>query len=537
MSDNDETYAGRPSFAASGADERDALNSRRATPNGVAADAPRACAPYARRLPLLALGLLDEAESEPVCGHLAECARCQQRFAEYAAVRAPLVRWAAREQPSLALSALPTSTETPADVAPVAHAVASRDGRQPASADLGSRTPVRASAPHRRFTGLWRGASALVALLIVALLAGLFADARGVFPFGQTHSGCGAEPCVTVFPVHPGTPRQVGPLTRGPDGQLWFFLFGLGQDGRIWSVTTQGQVTEHRMPNGPLDPPFTPIAVGPHETLWFGDDAHHAIWRYDIRSGATTMFSVHVAPAMVAVGSDGAVWFDDGSLDNTIWRLNPATGALTGYMLPSAIFGVGATTRLGAGALVVAPDGSIWFAVGARVYNAWLARLDPTKDDVRAFAVPLAQQVANPILEEAPQSLTVGPNGTIWYAFASATPANNQVGYVSASQGVTAFQLGANSTPLGIAPGPDGAMWFTESVATDNNGRLGRITSQGAIEEYNWFPTIPRSSQAVGVPQSITLGADGRLWVNYLTVIQHLHDAEFGSIVRITVPG
>jgi hypothetical protein len=69
---------------------------------------------------------------------------------------------------------------------------------------------------------------------------------------------------------------------------------------------------------------------------------------------------------------------------------------------------------------------------------------------------------------------------------------------------VSEFSAGMSpfSAPQGITAGPDGNMWFTEYA---NPGRIGRVTMAGAISE---FPVITPG----GGIEAITAGADGNVW-------------------------
>jgi streptogramin lyase len=47
-------------------------------------------------------------------------------------------------------------------------------------------------------------------------------------------------PVFTEYPVPAGSPNLDGPITAGPDGNLWFTAAGA-----IWKITLQGVITEY----------------------------------------------------------------------------------------------------------------------------------------------------------------------------------------------------------------------------------------------------------------------------------------------------
>ena len=99
----------------------------------------------------------------------------------------------------------------------------------------------------------------------------------------------------------------------------------------------------------------------------------------------------------------------------------------------------------------------------------------------------------------APQSITAGPDGDLWFTL----PGSNAIGRISPTGQVSTFTAGiqAGAQPWGIVAGPDGNLWFTEKGA----GAIGRITPTGQVTE---FPIPTAGSQ----PWGITVGADGNLW-------------------------
>jgi streptogramin lyase len=103
-----------------------------------------------------------------------------------------------------------------------------------------------------------------------------------------------------------------------------------------------------------------------------------------------------------------------------------------------------------------------------------------------------------PTAESAPQGITVGPDGNLWFTETQ----GNRIGRITTGGAITEFALpNVGSSPEGITAGPDGNLWFTEGPGN----RIGRITTGGAITE---FP-MPHASSG---PAGIAAGPDGNLW-------------------------
>jgi len=129
-----------------------------------------------------------------------------------------------------------------------------------------------------------------------------------------------------------------------------------------------------------------------------------------------------------------------------------------------------------------------------------------------------------------PVGITVGSDGNLWFALASAPPplppAQGAIGRITVNGTVETFILPSpEARPWGVTTGPDGNVWFTEA----GGNKVGRISPTGEIVE---FP-LPLPNR---VPSSITTGSDGNLWfreagpgVGRITPM--------GSISEFPVPG
>lgn len=166
--------------------------------------------------------------------------------------------------------------------------------------------------------------------------------------------------------------------------------------------------------------------------------------------------------------------------------------------------------------IAAAADGGLWVSDIGNV-----KRLGRIAADGTFTGYPLTGFGVNPL----PYSLTLGPEGNIWFTVAEKTldgsPAGGAIGRMTPSGTMTAFPVPTgnafnNAFNLPIAQGPDGNLWFLE----ESSGKVAKITTSGAITEY----PIPTSS---ALPQGLASGSDGNMWFTEY----------FGKIGRVTPSG
>lgn len=102
----------------------------------------------------------------------------------------------------------------------------------------------------------------------------------------------------------------------------------------------------------------------------------------------------------------------------------------------------------------------------------------------------------------APNSLTDGPDGDLWFVDADA------IGRITPSGQVTEFSGGLNpgSEPHAIIAGPGGNLWFTDVGTTH---ALGEITPSGQITE---FDAGTHGLNPAAAPYDLTAGPNGSVW-------------------------
>jgi virginiamycin B lyase len=242
---------------------------------------------------------------------------------------------------------------------------------------------------------------------------------------------------------------------------------------------------------------------------------------------------------------DGALWIPYYSSQNKIGRLDPRTGTVQDFEIPTV--GVG-----GIHSAVPAPDGSVWIA--EQLTNQ-LGKLDPRTGKVT--------QYSDEVKRGQKHTIRVGPQGYVWGTGAPLTRFDpktetfkkfddiafaydvdfdrvenawatlsfaNQIAFIDAkTDQVTKIESPTKSSyPRRLRIARDGIVWFTEY----DSGKIGRYDpATKAFKEYNLpGPTNPG-------PYALGLDRDGYLWYNadYLDTLGRL-DPKTGTIVEYPFP-
>ena len=134
----------------------------------------------------------------------------------------------------------------------------------------------------------------------------------------------------------------------------------------------------------PIDIPNSNAVAGDlavhGDDIWFTDFNNDSLWRYNITAGQFTQFPLAV-PTLPTSSSTApaSAWFT-APFDNTVNRLDPATGTVVeSFPVPD-----GLSPRQ----ITIATDGQIWFT--SRFVPQGVGRLDPTTGVVTT--VPHAEQ-------------------------------------------------------------------------------------------------------------------------------------------------
>jgi streptogramin lyase len=319
---------------------------------------------------------------------------------------------------------------------------------------------------------------------------------------------------VQAFPV-PSPAADLQQIVAGPDGTLWFTEKGANNVGRI---TTAGQIAEYPIPNnasgladtGPTD------MVSSGGGLWFLTDIGESTYRMATNGTFTLVYSNEFYPAANLSPSDmGGVWlmqsFGDGNPQDgdALVRVDP-NGTATNYPAThtnhlfsiaeasdgSAWFNDGGShlyrmTDAGAqistplslpspnevSSIAFAPDGTLWFtdyAPNSLRGDGCCGGIDQLSGGV-SHRTPIGVQQAVEGIE--PDSLIVGPDGALWFAFHKPPPFPSQmnsfdgVGRIDPASGQVQLADTDPYVPSDIAFGSDTALWFVDNGAND----IGRI--------------------------------------------------------------
>ena len=308
-------------------------------------------------------------------------------------------------------------------------------------------------------------------------------------------------------------------MVTGPDGNLWFVVPD-GSGDHVGRLRPDGHYSEFTI-RGPTTPGDAHIIEGPDGALWFTQwgqgvaavgrmttDGHYR--RYPLDSNAQ--------PHDITVGPDGALWCTD-FIGNRVTRLDPGTGALTNFPLPTGVAFPDAITSF-EGSLRISTrtfnNVLVRMATDGRIESSTTLDLEVTQLTVHdsqlwlGGADGLARLVSSPSGETAQQFAT-GPAehfafdtlGRVWMPSHTnlglsdgIAPARPPTGVVSRFDeslkgnlqgGVDQFSLPDNTiVPSAIALGPDDQIWVIDGARPTR--RLFRmLTGAGGVGEQDFF--------------------------------------------------
>ncbi len=296
-------------------------------------------------------------------------------------------------------------------------------------------------------------------------------------------------------------PAFLGPITAGPDGNMWFTET---EERRIGRITPTGHVSAFPVPRA-AGPPSA-ITRGPDGSLWF--TAASGIGRITV-GGHVTFFRLprDTQPgASIIGGPDGNLWFTTARGDGIV-RMTVA-GRLRTFHVPEA-------TGLAPGR-----DGNLWFI---ETRGDAIGRMTLT-GHITEFALPRHKDQDDASGVGAPITIAAEPDGNLWF-----TEFARRIGRISLRGRFTEFSLPDRPCciPFYVALGPDGNLWFTELYG---NG-VERLTPRGRSAQFAL--RTPWSG-----PLGIATGADGNLWVTatcsnkVVRVTRQGHTTEFPVSAR-----
>jgi virginiamycin B lyase len=291
--------------------------------------------------------------------------------------------------------------------------------------------------------------------------ATLIAPPYPAAPFGVTSGPLGSEwfsldhavaridqqGQITTYPVSDPNEQDVGWMTRGPDGSVWFAERDTGKIGRI---DPNGSMREYPLPSPDAGPQG--IVFAPDGNVYVTEQGSNAIARLNPVTGTATDIPVPTPNSTTqsgALGPDGAIWF----IERAAAKVGRMTlnGQFTEYPLAPGAF---------PNRIVVGPDGALWFT------------------ELRANKVGRITtdgQLTEYPVDGGPVGITVGKDGQLYTVL-------NNLFAPSTADAVVRLDLGGQVTgewplpgaggPLLIATGFGLDLWVTDTFG----GNVYRVT-------------------------------------------------------------
>lgn len=193
-------------------------------------------------------------------------------------------------------------------------------------------------------------------------------------------------------------------------------------------------------------------------------------------------------PLSITLGQDGNLWFTESGAQQ-IGRISQNGGSFLECKLPTGEPGqAGTPAPYG---IAAGQDGNLWVT-------------DPGSNGIWSVSTTcVATFYPLKTANAGPQSITVGPNGGLWFVENTA----DQIGEIfpGTAAGANPMEFGgltANAGPGVIVAGADSALWFTETKA----GKLARMLTTGALASETPLPGIK-------APYGLALGTDGNFYI------------------------
>jgi virginiamycin B lyase len=214
--------------------------------------------------------------------------------------------------------------------------------------------------------------------------------------FSEWATGCvgsiTAEGTVTEYSTKLSETNSVGMTTADKD--VWFTTDHNG----IGKVTGAGKIHLYTFVDDSSQP--TAITLGPDGNLWFVEAEGYNVGKMT-PEGVVTEYNVGFDGFSnsfgIAAGSDGRIWFADPA------NSTPRIGAINTDGTGLTYYSAGLTGE--ADSIVAGPDGNLYFGE----FGGAVGRIT-TAGVITEFALPMSEG-SFPVL-----SLTVGPNGNIWFS-------------------------------------------------------------------------------------------------------------------------
>ena len=250
-----------------------------------------------------------------------------------------------------------------------------------------------------------------------------------------------------------------------------------GEDNRLSDDRVEDFTSYLTTAFGPDSPkPPSPADLPEYKNLVrsFSDEAMKIVYvEYEFAG------SKGLGPWSAVEGNDGMIWIPYHGRGNEVVRLDPNTGELTRYPLPSA-------KTAGIHSAVPAPDGTVWFT---EAELGKIGRLNPRTKEITEYqnSLPDGRPAGS-------HTIRVDERGYVW---TSGGPVTSR--FDPETKKFTHFDVGGT---YGNTVGKNGDQWFT--VFREKNGAIVRITKNGVVSKF--YPPTE------GKPQRLQVDSDGIVW-------------------------
>lgn len=239
-------------------------------------------------------------------------------------------------------------------------------------------------------------------------------------------------------------PPQTYPqkLVLGGDGNLWFQGYGYPegiQQRAIGTMTPSGQVTIYPVPQFMWYQNFPQwsIDVGPDGNIWFAD-ASTAVIGNVTPAGQYTWYSVAPASAITS-GFQGDLWTNGGLQNIGMSDYTTAGNLIKTYL------------NVGGFSIARGPNGHMWWVV-----DDYVGELRGNRSIEYALPTPKCCS------EWGPATLIAGADGAIWMPMFVA----GYLGRITTAGAFKAWEIPApRSQPDSVTVAPDGTTWFADPGA------------------------------------------------------------------------
>jgi streptogramin lyase len=301
---------------------------------------------------------------------------------------------------------------------------------------------------------------------------------------------------------------HAGPLAITSGGTAWFVPSrGTEWEGHghsiVGSLAPDGTISEREIAGFST---ISGIAIGPEDALWvsgFRGRHRHKIFEIGRLSPTGELlrrYALGRAQGRLRsiTASAGAVW-----LIRERWNHTRSFVSIEGISIASGkVRSLLLRPKCHARALDVAPDGTPWFTEkcggflgeGASSKTS-ISRIEPDGKVVR-------RRIA---AKNYPVSLTIGPDGTVWFGATGFYQAN-RIGRLTRSGKLAEFRLSIG-LPYSIAVGPEGRLWFPSSFHRGYARALNSI-------DFNGHMGVPICADPTCAlePNNVIRASDGSLW-------------------------